>query len=250
MGFLAALQFLTTIPVPWLREVSPEKLGRSVGYFPVVGLVIGLILVGLDGLFSFILPPSVTNILLLVSLVIITGAMHLDGFVDTCDGIAGHKMVEVRWQVMHDSRVGGFGIIGIVLLLLVKYVSLNNISASFMTPVLVLMPVLGRWAMVYAIFTLPYARPSGLGKVFKQETRWPMFALAMLVTLIVMVGLVWVTGFLLVFLIWFLIWVMTVAVAAYFKSKFVGLTGDTYGAINEVTETGVLVLASWLFGVG
>jgi adenosylcobinamide-GDP ribazoletransferase len=104
--------------------------------------------------------------------------------------------------------------------------------------------------MVYAIFTLPYARPSGLGKVFKQETRWPMFALAMLVTLIVMVGLVWVTGFLLVFLIWFLIWVMTVAVAAYFKSKFVGLTGDTYGAINEVTETGVLVLASWLFGVG
>ena len=250
MGFLAALQFLTTIPVPWLREVSPEKLGRSVGYFPFVGLVIGLILAGLNGLFSLILPPSVANILLIVSLVILTGAMHLDGFVDTCDGIAGHKTVEARWQVMRDSRAGGFGIIGVVLLLLVKYVSLNSIPVSLMTPVLVLMPVLGRWAMVYAIFTFPYARPSGLGKIFKQETRWPMFALATLVTLIVVVSLVWVTGFLMVFLIWLLIWVMTVATAAYFKSKFAGLTGDTYGAINEVAEVGVLVLSSLLFGAG
>ena len=77
-----------------------------------------------------------------------------------------------------------------------------------------------------------------------------MFALATLVTLVVVVSLVWVTGFLMVFLIWLLIWVTTVATAAYFKSKFAGLTGDTYGAINEVAEAGVLVLSSLLFGVG
>ena len=122
MKFLAALQFLTTIPLPWRREVRPEDLGRSIGYFPLVGLIIGLILAGLNWLFSFILPPAVVNGLLIVSLAIISGALHLDGLVDTCDAIAGHKTTEDRWQIMHDSRAGGFGIVGVVLLLLVKYV--------------------------------------------------------------------------------------------------------------------------------
>jgi len=112
LSFLAAFQFLTSIPLPGRR------------YFPVVGLIIGLILAGLNWLLSLILPSAVVNALLIVVLVIITGALHLDGFVDTCDGIAGHKAVEDRWRVMHDSRAGAFGIVGVVLLLLVKYVSL------------------------------------------------------------------------------------------------------------------------------
>ncbi len=167
MIFSAALRFLTIIPVPWGREASPQELGRSTVYFPVVGIIIGLILVGLGYLFK-LLPPSVGTVLLVVSSVVISGAMHLDGLVDTFDGIAGHKTPEERWQVMSDSRVGAFGIVAVGCLLLVKYVALSNVPETFLMATLVLMPVVSRWAMVYAVFVYPYAKPSGLGKLFKQ----------------------------------------------------------------------------------
>jgi len=212
----------------------------------VVGLIIGLILVGLNWLFGLILPSAVVSALLIVSLVVITGVLHLDGFADTCDGIAGHKATEDRWRVMHDSRVGGFSIVGIVLLLLVKYVSLNSIPLPLMMTTLVLMPVISRWATVYAIFAYPYAKPSGLGKAFKQGTSWPRFTMATLITLAVAIGLAQLIGL----AIMLLIWVMTVVMAAYLKSKFSGLTGDTYGAINEVAEVGVLILVTLLARLG
>ncbi len=240
------MQFLTTIPVPWRREVKPEEAGRSTGYFPVVGLIIGLILVGLNWLFGLILPPAVVNALLIVSLVVISGALHLDGFVDTCDGIAGHKTIEDRWQVMHDSRAGGFGIVGVVLLLLVKYASLSSIPEPLLMTTLVLMPVLSRWAMAYAIFAYPYARPSGLGKAFKQGTSWPRFTMATLIALAVAALLFQLLGLVMMFL----IWVVTVVMAAYFKRKFSGLTGDTYGAVNEVAEVSVLILVTVLVQFG
>jgi len=242
LSFLAAFQFLTSIPVRRRREVSPEELGRSTAYFPVVGLIIGLILAGLNWLLSLILPPAVVNALLIVVLVLITGALHLDGFVDTCDGIAGHKSVEDRWRVMHDSRAGAFGIVGVVLLLLVKYVSLNSVPPVFMTATLLFMPVVSRWAMVYAIFVYPYARPSGLGIAFKQATRWPQFTAATVITLVVAVALFplfSLTGL----LVMFGVWIVTVVFSLYLKCKFSGLTGDTYGAVNEVAEVMVLVLA-------
>jgi len=249
LKFLAALQFLTAIPLPWLRKARPEELGRSTGYFPVVGLIIGLILAGLNWLLGLILPSAVVNALLIVSLVVVTGALHLDGFVDTCDGIAGHKTVEDRWQVMHDSRAGAFGIIGVVLLLLVKYVSLSSIPASLMMMTLVFMPVVSRWAMVYAVFAYRYARPSGLGKVFKQGTNWPKFTMATLITfvlLVVLIPLIQLVGL----AVMFGVWIITVVMATYLKGKFSGLTGDTYGAINEVAEVSILILVTLLVRLG
>ena len=246
MSFLTVLRFLTIIPLPWRREVSQEEIGRAIGYFPVVGVVIGLILAGLNWLLSLFLPSVVVNALLLVSLVVITGALHMDGFVDTCDGIGGHKAPEARWRIMSDSRVGGFGIIGAVLLLLVKYVSLNNVPETLLMATLVIMPVVSRWAVVYAIFAYPYAKPSGLGRVLKQEASWLRFTLATIVALGVAIGLArWanITYFYLVGLVIMVgIWVIVMAMAAYLKRKFSGLTGDTYGAINEVAEVGVLIL--------
>ncbi len=189
MRFLNALGFLTIIPLPWRREVSLEEAGRSIGYFPVVGILIGLILAGLNWLLGLLLPSTVVNALLIVSLVVLSGALHLDGFVDTCDGIAGHKTVEERWRVMHDSRAGAFGIVGVVLLLLVKYVSLNSGPEPLLMTTLVLMPVVSRWAMVYTVFAYPSARPSGLGKMFKQGASWQRFTTATVITLAVAIGL-------------------------------------------------------------
>ena len=250
MRLLDAVSFLTIIPLPYRREVSPEEVGQSIVYFPVVGLIIGLILAGLNWLLGLFLPPAVVNGLLIVSLVVISGALHLDGFVDTCDGLAGHKRVEDRWQVMHDSRAGAFGIVGVVLLLLVKYVSLNSVPETLLMVTLILMPAVSRWAMVYAVFAYPYARPAGLGKAFKQGASWQKFTIATVITLAAAIGLARlanITYFYLVGLsIMLVIWVIIVAVATYLKRKFSGLTGDTYGAINEVAEVGVLVLVCLL----
>lgn len=248
MSFLAAWQFLTSIPLPGRREIGPEPLGRATAYFPVVGLIIGLILAGLNWLLNFMLPPGVVKALLIVILVLITGALHLDGFVDTCDGIAGNKTAEDRWRVMRDSRVGAFGIVGVVLLLLVKYVSLNSIPEVLLTANLIFMPVISRWAMVFAIFAYPYAHQSGLGTDFKQNTRWPQFLSATIITLVVALALFpffSITGLWLIFG----IWVITALFSIYLKRKFAGLTGDTYGAINEVAEVMALVLASLAYTV-
>jgi adenosylcobinamide-GDP ribazoletransferase len=248
LSFLAALRFLTTIPLPERRETSPEQLGRATAYFPVVGLIIGLVLAALNWLLNFIMPSAVVNALLIVILVLITGALHLDGFVDTCDGIAGNKTVEDRWRVMRDSRAGAFGIVGVVLLLLVKYVSLNSIPEVLMMATLLFMPVISRWSMVFAIFAYPYARPSGLGTAFKQATRWPQFIAATIITFVVALALFpffSINGLWLIFG----IWVITALFSVYLKRKFAGLTGDTYGAINEVAEVMALVFTSLAYTV-
>ena len=250
MRFLAALQFLTIIPLPWRRQVSPEDLARSTGYFPVVGLIIGLLLAGLNWLLGWFLPMAVVHVLLIVFLAVISGALHLDGLADTCDGIASGKTPEERWQVMRDSRVGSFGIVGVCCLLLVKYVSLNNVPQSLVMTSLVLMPVISRWAMVYAIFVYPYAKPSGLGKVFKQGVNWLKFIMATLIALAVAAALARLAGLAIILAIIPGIWVIVVIMATYLKRKFSGLTGDTYGAINEVAEVGVLLLVCLLAQVG
>jgi len=196
----------------------------------------------LNWLLGLLLSSALTNVLLVVSLVAVSGALHLDGLVDTCDGLAGGKTVEERWRVMDDSRAGGFGIIGVCCLLLVKYVALNNVPASWLMPTLVLMPMLSRWAMVYALFAYPYAKPSGLGKVFKQGASRLRFIVATLIALVAAVILAQLSGF----VIMLAIWVIALAVATYLKGKFGGLTGDTYGAINEVAEVCILILVCLL----
>jgi len=105
---------------------------------------------------------------------------------------------------------------------------------------LVLMPVASRWAMTYAIFAYPYAHPSGLGKVFKEGTVWPGFTLATIVTIVVAVLSMKLVGLVILAI----VLIITIVLAAYFKKTFVGLTGDNYGAINEISEVSVLILVN------
>jgi adenosylcobinamide-GDP ribazoletransferase len=240
LRLLAALQFLTVIPVR--RTFTAEQAGHSTAYFPVIGIVIGLILAALNYLLSLVLPSSVVNALLVVSLVVISGGLHLDGLADTCDGLAKHGTPSERRRVMRDSHVGGFGIIGIALVLLVKYVSLNSLPQNLMMFTLVAAPVISRWAMVYAIFAYPYGRASGLGKAFKQATGWRELVIATVVALALAAGLLKLAGLLILFV----VWLLTMVIAIYLKRKFAGLTGDTYGAINEVAESAVFILLSCL----
>jgi adenosylcobinamide-GDP ribazoletransferase len=250
LSLLAALQLLTSIPLSIKRELTPAQMGRATAWFPLVGVMIGVILAGLNWLLSFSLPPSLVNVLLIVALVMLTGGMHLDGFADTCDGMAGHKATEERWRIMHDSHTGAFGVVGVALLLLTKYVALNNIPTDYITATLVFMPLVSRWAMVYAIFTFRYARPEGLGKAYKAATRWPQFTIATVITLVLIFFVLFIWLSVIGVLVFFGIWIFTTLLSLYFKHKFAGLTGDTYGAINESAEVMALILIILLNYIG
>jgi adenosylcobinamide-GDP ribazoletransferase len=234
--------------IPGGRTETAADMGQSTIWFPVVGLIIGGILALFNWIFSLFLPTSVTNGLTIVLLVIVTGAMHLDGFADTCDGLAGNKPAEERWKVMHDSRTGAFGVTGLILLLLMKFLLLNSIPQANIAPVLVVIPVIGRWTMVYAIAMYPYARNQGLGKAFKDGVTRTRLAFATLITLGLSIVLAWWADLDYYYIVGFGIMVIVgltiIAVSEYFRRKFAGLTGDTYGAINELAETGVLLIAS------
>jgi adenosylcobinamide-GDP ribazoletransferase len=240
LGFLAAFQFLTLLPIK--RNFTMEQIGRATAYFPIVGLVIGLILAGINYALSLILPSAMVNVLLIASLAILSGALHLDGLADTLDGMAGHRTAEARLDIMRDSRIGGFGAIGVALFLLVEYVTLNAIPENVKLYTLILAPMLSRWAMVNAIFVYPYARPSGLGRVFKDNVKWWQFGIATVVSLILAVVLFKVAGV----VIMAGAWVIVTILAIYLKRQLKGLTGDTYGALNEVAILSVFLIITML----
>jgi len=136
---------------------------------------------------------------------------------------------------MADTRVGTFGIAGAILVTLLKYASL---SAVPMLPALLLMPALSRWGIVIAIFTFPYARASGMGSAFKQGATWQRLAIATAIALVAAVTLLSWKGIVLLIT----VCACALGAAVYFNHRLRGLTGDTYGAINELTEVSVLLL--------
>ncbi len=146
---------------------------------------------------------------------------------------------------MRDSRVGAFGVVGACCFLLLMYVSLTNLPDSSRTWALLLMPVLGRWAVVCAIRAFPYAKPEGLGRAFKDESTWLMVVLATIVALVVAVATLRLTGLAVVLG----VGLVMLLLCLIFKQKFAGLTGDTYGAVIVMGElTGlilVIALPSW-----
>jgi adenosylcobinamide-GDP ribazoletransferase len=235
MGFWAALQFLTIFPTPLRHKVTATTSGQSLPYFPLVGLILGAILLGLHYGLILALPSSVVNVLLIIALVILTGAHHLDGFIDTCDGVIAGKSRKERLAIMSDTKVGVFGIVGVVLLLLLKYASLSSVP---ILPALLLMPTLSRWAMVSIISTFPYAKSSGMGLAFKQGATWQRLTIATIIAFIVAVAVLKWWGLVLMATLWLIVF----GIAGYFRSRLGGLTGDNYGAINELAEVLVLLL--------
>lgn len=241
-GFLAALQFLTILPTR--RVFSEVQLGHSLVYFPLVGLGIGGLLYGLDRLFLMFLPLPVGSALLIVVLVLVTGAIHLDGFIDTCDGMAAGRSKEQRLEIMRDSHAGSFGVVGVCCLLLLKYVSLLFLPGAARTAAILLMAVMGRWAMVYALSAYRAARSHGLGRAYHGQAGWWRLAIATVIAVAIAAGMMGIWGLAVVVA----VWLVVLLLAGFLKRKLGGLTGDTYGAIGEVTEVTTLVLVPLIGG--
>lgn len=232
MSFWPALQFLTIIPTPGGR-MDAGKLADSLASFPLVGLLLGLILFVIDRGFSW-LPPAVVAGLVVLALAVLTGGHHLDGLADTCDGLVSGKTAEERLALMTRSGIGAFGAAGVCLVLLLKFAALSSIDGG--TPV-VLMPVLGRWVVVGVILIFPYARASGMGTPYKQGVRWHHLVIATVIALAASLVAYRLSGI----VIMLVVWAIACGAAAVVKSKLGGLTGDSYGALIELSEVTALV---------
>jgi adenosylcobinamide-GDP ribazoletransferase len=243
-SFLCALAFLTRIPVPgrW-SHFDDNDFHRSIYWFPVIGLLLGIILGVLWYLLRGYLAAPVLAALLLSVSVFLTGGLHLDGLMDATDGVYGGKDREQRLAFMKDSHVGAFGVIAVVLLLIFKYSLYTQINFNFL-PYLVAAPVLGRQVQVWAQVMFPYARQQGMGSLFAVYGNYKLLMITTGISLFLLVALLKLTGvgiFMAAILLFYLI-------AGQLSRLLGGLTGDTYGALCELTEIFVLFVGVLLGG--
>lgn len=232
-GLLGAIQFLTRIPV----GQGEYRLEDAVVWLPIVGVILGALLVAADLGLEWLAAPSLLRAtLLVVALLALTGALHADGLMDTCDAVFGHASPERRLEIMRDPRAGAFGVVGLVCVFALKVASLDGLSSSLRPGLLILAPTLGRWSIVLLATLFPYGRAAGLGAPLKAAATPAALLLASLLPLIAcaVVGPVGA-----------LVGVLAVATACvlgqWLMRLLPGLTGDCYGAVCEVVEAVVLV---------
>ena len=237
-----AFQFLTIIPFKDMGEVPDREAGSTTAFFPLVGVFEGVVLLMLAALFLRLFPAELTNGLLVLTMIIINGGLHLDGLADTFDAIALRGDRDRKLAVMKDSTIGPFGVIAIVMVLLLKYLLLNALFFNSRLPVyysgIFLMTVFSRWEMVPVIFHCRSAKKDGLGKVFIEHTGQKELLTSTALTVLITVV---AAGFILhvPIIAFHLMFVMPVLYVFgfiavwFFKRRFGGMTGDTFGAFYE-----------------
>jgi adenosylcobinamide-GDP ribazoletransferase len=223
---------------------TPETLGSSMVYYPLVGLFIGIALWILSLVLNTLFPLPVANVLLLGALAVMTGGLHLDGLADTLDGLSGGYSREETLNIFRDPHVGTMAVVGVVLILMLQYASLNTLPDDAMLPTLVLMSTLSRFSMVQLASFSPYARPGGgVGEPFVRGIKREHFAIALLLTLGIALLFSGMRGL----MIWLLVSLATYGYLTYFRKRLNGITGDVLGASNEIHQTLVLILATMVY---
>lgn len=237
---LLAFQFLTIIPLPFTVRCEKEDLGHSTAFFPLVGLAIGGLLAAADWLVSSWISRPLGDALLVTLLALITGALHLDGLADVCDGLAARGGRERFLAVMKDSHVGAVGAVGLMLALLLKWQALVAVPAEFKWQTLLLFPVLARFGQVLTMTGARHARQDGLGISFANGSG--VAALFWSFATVASVGycLLGIKGVIVLAA----TSLLTFAGRLFFDRKLGGITGDTIGCISELNEILVLVIIS------
>ena len=242
--FLAALSFLTIFPSPRPADLPQRAISDSRAWFPVVGLILGLMIVGLEWVLSYAFSPYVTAAALVVFLVVVNRALHLDGLMDTCDGLFGGDSPERRREIMRDSHVGAFAVAGAACALLIKYaalLSLLSLDLPGKEAALLLFPVFSRYTMVLQLMVFPYVRTPGLGSPFHEYPATVPSAIAAVVSLVAALVIGGAGGMLVLAG----ICIFALLVGQGMAGLAGGMTGDTYGATNELSEAvGLLVLVA------
>lgn len=238
-----ALGCLTILPFGPSRSADDADVGGSFLWFPLVGLLIGAILVGVLRAASQCMPTPAAAALVLAAWVLITGALHLDGFGDVCDGFYGGRTREERLRIMKDPHVGVMAIVGLVVLLILKFALIESLGLRAAGLALLIIPCLSRSLMVLLGTTLPYARPAGgTAAAFVRHGRRSSLIGAGLMALAAAWWLGGIVG------LW--LFAATVIVGLLLRWVFLemlgGITGDGLGASGELIE--VVLLAIAVFG--
>jgi len=236
--FCAGLTLLTRLPVPVRSPYSIEDVARSMRWFPLIGALIGLLYAGTSWLCAFRLPALVCATLIVVVEALLTGALHFDGLADTADGFGGGRTREDVLRIMRDHAVGAYGVVAVVLAFALKITTVSAlIDRHNAVTYLVIAPALGRWSSVLASAMLPYARrdESGVPDLVG-HAEW-LAATAIAIALAA--GLARWRGVAACAV----VAVLSVIWCAICRRRIGGLTGDTLGALTEVTELSVYLLA-------
>ena len=235
-AFLAALQFLTLFPWPRRMERTLDEIARGAIFFPAIGLLLGSILALVNFLLAPFANPGLSSVLLVALLALLTGGLHLDGLGDTFDGLGAGGDRERMLRIMNDSHTGAFGVIAIVLVLFLKINALESLDFDRWRALLAA-PVLGRWSMVLLGHCSKAAKP-GLGSTLIDHMSTNHLVLATFITLLLIAAILRGPG------IAIMVWVAVFSIASkiYFHRRLGGVTGDTFGAIGELSETSVLFL--------
>jgi len=248
-NIITALQFLTVFTVKKDHRIEEGDLAKSMVYFPLIGFLIGVILVYADKAFALVvLPQNIANLLLLVITLLITRALHIDGLADTLDGLMGGHDHASRLEIMKDSRLGTAGVLGIICVLSVKYLCLNNLYGSDKIAALLTAPALARWTQTFMVFGTNYGREHGIGKAFVGHLRANSFAVVSAVAASL-------TAFVIVredvrSVVLYFSLIVGVVLLSYVGRRYLvrelgGITGDAIGAISELNE--VLVFLIFVF---
>jgi len=232
--FFTALMFFTRIPCPKWVDHSEEYLNKASKYFPVVGIIVGSVSAFVYWLLQLILPTEIALIFSMIASILTTGAFHEDGFADVCDGFGGGWTKEKILLIMKDSRLGTYGVVGLGLILLLKWSVLKYFSVNTLVIALISGHAISRLNAVSLIYTDTYARDDDNSKSKPLATKMssgelifailfglaPLFFFANVYALLTLVPLLLVR--------WYF--------SGYFKKWIGGYTGDCLGAVQQVSE--------------
>ncbi len=232
-ALVAAFRFLTIFPLPGRIGTDSQDLARATLFFPVAGLILGMLAFVTAWLFLRFLPTPVASVLLVLVLLCFSGGLHADGLADTADGFFSARPRKKILEILRDSRIGAMGVLALIMVLAIKIESLAVLDQQAFLHAVLLMPLLGRAAIVLTMAMLPYARSEGgLATLFygRPVRRAALFALALVffccLALLDLEGLALVMAWL----------ALTGLFARLCKKKIGGATGDTLGAVCELSE--------------
>ena len=235
-NLIAALQFITILPLGKTRDFEPPKM---VPYFPLVGLLLGLLVAVFDTAAAKFWAPSIVALLDVILLAVLSAAFHLDGLADMADGLLGARPRDEALEIMKDSRIGTMGLVAIVFGLSLKWGGIAGLNSQ-RAIILIAVPAYARSAILLGMRYLPYGRADGTGKpFFNQKLSFRHFwGLALPVGLSLSLGLmaVWL-NLCFVILVWLILW--------FYKRRLESITGDMLGAMVEIIEAGLFLLMSF-----
>jgi adenosylcobinamide-GDP ribazoletransferase len=233
-----ALQLLTLLPIELRTPPQAGERGYSLLYYPLVGLMLGLVLAGCGWLCSG-LSDYLTAALLLTLWVGVTGGLHLDGLADSADAwLGGYGDRKRTLAIMHDPCSGPIAVVVLVIVLLLKFSALQSLLAQEAMGLLIVTPLLGRTALVVLFLTTPYVRSRGLGSELAQEMPRGMSFAVVIMTAILVAGWLGRNGIVLLLVSALVFWLLR----RLMQRRIGGTTGDTAGALLEIMETQALLV--------